>query len=159
MAKVIKGFSELTPRTGSSYPAPFHLDCLHRQKHALGDSVGLKNFGVNYTILPPGSMSAQRHWHSVADEFVMVMRGELVLVTDEGETLLTEGMCAGFAAGEANGHHLLNRSQHDAAYLEVGDRLPGDSGQYPDIDMQFAFTDAGPSFLHKDGTPYPPKQR
>ena len=159
MPRIIRTVTEISPRVGTSYPAPFDAPCLTRRKHALGDAAGLNNFGVNYTILPPGAMSAQRHWHRLADEFIMVMHGELVLITDEGETLLTGGMCAGFPAGEQNGHHLLNRSTAEAAYLEIGDRLPGDSGEYPDLDMKFDFTSALSIFMHKDGSPYPVKSR
>ncbi|XKH35301.1 cupin domain-containing protein [Azospirillum doebereinerae] len=42
---------------------------------------------MNLTRLDPGASSALRHWHSRQDEFVYVVEGELVLVTDAGETL------------------------------------------------------------------------
>lgn len=157
MPTIIRDPLDIPPRIGTGYPAPYDAPCLARRRHRLGDAAGLKNFGVNYTVLPPGTMSAQRHWHRVQDEFVMVLSGELVLVTDEGETVLTPGMCAAFPAGEENGHHLINRSDSDAAYLEIGDRLPGDSGEYPDVDMKFEFLDGVTVFTRKDGSAFPPK--
>ncbi|HAJ04072.1 MAG TPA: transcriptional regulator, partial [Brevundimonas sp.] len=88
--------------------------------------------------LPPGAWSSQRHWHEGEDEFVWVLSGEVVLVEDEGETMLRAGDCAGFKAGVKNGHKLENRSDADAVLLEVGTRKPGgDHGEYPDIDMTF----------------------
>ena len=102
----------------------------------------------------PGSASALRHWHVKQDEFIYVISGELVLVTDDGEQLLTAGMCAGFAAGKTNGHHLVNRSAHDAVYLEVGDRTPGDAAAYPDDDLVACAVDGGWKFTRKDGTSY-----
>ena len=69
------------------------------------------------------------------DEFVYVLEGEGMLITDEGETRLTPGMCAGFKAGVPNGHHIVNRSNHDFVYLEIGDRTPGGGGVYPDDDI------------------------
>ena len=140
-------------RTGSRYPAPFTAEVAAREKRALGDLFGLTNFGVNHVRLPAGTMSSQRHWHAKQDEFVYVLEGELILITDDGEQVLTAGMVAGFPAGAENGHHLVNRSAADAVYLEVGDRMPGDQGEYPDIDMRF-IDGAADEFVHKDGTPY-----
>jgi uncharacterized cupin superfamily protein len=155
MSHVIKNPKDVTPAIGTGYPPPHDEICNKREKHRLGDAVGLKNYGVNYVVLPPGQASAQRHWHEVQDEFVWVLEGELVLVTDAGEELLTPGMSAGFPGGEPDGHHLVNRTDKPAAYLEIGDRMPGDAGAYPDIDMRFQFdADGKPQFLHKDGTPY-----
>jgi uncharacterized cupin superfamily protein len=91
-----------------------------RSKHPLGDLFGLTNFGVNLTRLAPGSYSALRHAHEKQDEFVYLLEGEVVLVTDAGETLLTAGMCAGFKAGTGDAHHLHNRSQKDRAVPRSG---------------------------------------
>lgn len=155
MSHVVKDPKTLKPRIGSGYPAPHDAICAKREKFALGDAVGLNNFGVNYTVLPPGQASAQRHWHKVQDEFVWVMEGELTLITDAGEEVLSAGMSAGFPAGEEDGHYLVNKTDKPAAYLEIGDRLPGDAGDYPDIDMRFyRDEDDKPHFVHKDGSPY-----
>ncbi len=144
----------VTPRTGSSYPAPFADDCATREKRALGDALGLKAFGVNFTTLPPGAWSAQRHWHSDEDEFVYVVEGELTLVTDGGEQVLRAGMAAGFPAGVADGHHLVNRSREPAVYLEVGDRPARDEVVYPDIDLRAQGGPGGFVFSHRNGEPY-----
>ena len=116
-------------RTGSAYPEPLRAPCVARGKKALGSELGLTRFGVNLTRLEPGAWSAQRHWHTRQDEFVYVVEGELVLVTDAGEQTLHAGMAAGFPAGKADGHHLINRSAAPAVYLEVGDRTAGDEVQ------------------------------
>ncbi|MEJ1934075.1 cupin domain-containing protein [Nostoc sp. NIES-2111] len=119
-------------QTGTNYPEPFKSMVAGRSRQRLGNFAGLKNFGVNLVKLEPGSYSALRHWHSHQDEFIYVLEGELTLITDEGEQILTAGMAAGFPAGEANGHHLVNRSSVVGVYLEVGDRTPNDVGTYPD---------------------------
>ena len=139
--------------SGSRYPAPFDVPCAARRRQRLGDAAGLTDFGVNLLRLPPGAWSSQRHWHSTEDEFVYVLEGELVLVTDAGEEVLRPGDCAGFKAGIHDGHHLQNRSGREAVVLEVGSRRSDDEGDYPDIDLKFLPGDAG--FAHKDGTPYP----
>ena len=141
-------------RTGSTYPEPFRSQVAGRAKRRLGDAAGLKNFGVNLVTLPSGSLSSMRHWHSRQDEFIYVVEGELVLVTDAGEQVLTSGMAAGFPAGKADGHHLINRADEPAMYLEVGDRTPGDAAVYSDIDMRTVPTEEGYRYVHKDGTPY-----
>jgi uncharacterized cupin superfamily protein len=142
----------LEPRIGAPYPAPYADICAAREKRALGDAFGLTNFGVNLTRLPPGCASAQRHWHTRQDELVYVLEGEVVLVTDGGEQVLTPGMTAGFPAGVTNGHMLVNRSLRDAVYLEVGDRTPDDEVEYPDVDMAIRLIDGKRRRVRKDGT-------
>ena len=126
-----------------------------RVKHPLGDLFGLTNFGVNLTRILPGGESALRHAHSKQDEFVYVVEGAPLRVTDAGETQLAPGMCAGFKAGTGDAHHLVNRTDKDVVYLEVGDRSADDAGSYPDDDIVAEFKGPGQwAFLHKDGTPY-----
>jgi len=140
-------------RVGSDYPQPFDEQCKARQRWSLGDVAGLTQFGVNLLRLPPGAWSSQRHWHSAEDEFVWVLEGEAVLITDAGEQLLRAGDCAGFAAGVANGHHFQNRSDREVVLLEVGSRRPADDGcDYPDIDM--VIDPGSDTARHRDGRPY-----
>jgi uncharacterized cupin superfamily protein len=126
-------------RIGTAYPPPFDAPCLERERRKLGDAAGLTQFGVNLLRLPPGAWSSQRHWHTAEDEFVWVVEGEVVLVTGAGEEVLRAGDCAGFRAGDPDGHHLQNRSDKEAVLLEVGGRRPGeDAVDYPDIDLTLA---------------------
>ena len=140
-------------RKGTGYPKQFNAMSVDRIRQRLGDAGGLKDFGVNLMRLPPGNWSAQRHWHSHEDEFVFVLEGELVLIEDGGETLLRAGDCATFPKNSGNGHHLINRSNATAIYLEVGSRSRDDVITCSDIDMMSPSSDG--RFLHKDGTPYP----
>ena len=145
--------SSIPVQTGTGYPDPFAEAVNGRSKQALGDAGGLTQFGVNLVELKPGAASSQRHWHSHEDEFVMVVSGELTLVTDEGETLMRAGDCAAFPAGRPNGHHLINRGWGNALFLCVGSRFQEDRALYPDIDLVHeSKTD---SYFHRDGTPYP----
>jgi uncharacterized cupin superfamily protein len=142
-------------RTHSIYPTEaLRQRVAGRAKRALGDALGLQNFGVNLVALEPGAVSALRHWHTRQDEFIYVLAGEVTLVTEQGEQSLRTGMCAGFPAGRADGHQLANRSGQIAMYLEVGDRLPGDQGHYPDEDLHASASRAAYRFSHRDGTPY-----
>lgn len=125
----------LPAKTASGYPEPFRSRVLPREKRALGDALGLTKVGVNLTTLMPGKESALRHWHTLEDELVFVLEGEVVLRTDEGEQTLGPGMCAGFPAGAKNGHHLVNRSDRPARYLEISNRDPEDTAEYPDDDL------------------------
>ena len=126
-----------------------------RDKRVLGDLFGLANFGVNLTRLAPGGQSALRHAHGKQDEFVYVLEGEAILITDAGETLLKSGMCAGFKAGTGDAHHLVNRTKSDVVFLEVGDRSAGDSVSYPDDDVMAVYGSDGKwKYSRKDGTPY-----
>jgi uncharacterized cupin superfamily protein len=137
------------------YPEPFATRVAGRVRRQLGDAFGLTNFGVNLTCLPAGGSSALRHTHTREDEFIYILEGEPVLVTNTGETQLSPGMCAGFKAGSGNAHHLINRTRHDVLYLEIGDRNPGDTVIYPDDDIGRALAPDGRRvFVHKDGRPY-----
>lgn len=137
------------------YPDPFAARVAGREKRRLGSVFGLSNFGVNLTRLAPGAISALRHTHSRQDEFVYVLEGMPTLVTEGGETQLAPGMCAGFKAGTGDAHHLVNRTQVDVVFLEVGDRTPGDTVTYPDDDLQLIIgADGKLAALHKDDTPY-----
>lgn len=145
----------IEPRIGSGYPEPFRAICMNREKRALGDLFGLDQFGVNLTRLAPGAASAQRHWHSHEDELIYILDGEAVLITDAGEQVMTAGMCAGFKADVPDGHHLVNRSDRDVVFLEIGTRAMEGGADYPDIDMIVLRDESGKwRYLHKDGTPY-----
>jgi uncharacterized cupin superfamily protein/catechol 2,3-dioxygenase-like lactoylglutathione lyase family enzyme len=138
----------------SGYPEPFRAVVRGREKRALGDVFGLATFGVNLTRLPPGAASSVRHAHTVQDEFVYVLAGRPTLATNAGETELAPGWCAGFRAGTGDAHHLVNRTNDDVVYLEIGDRLPGDGATYPDDDLLVKQVDGAYRYTHKDGTPY-----
>jgi len=138
----------------SNYPEPFFSRMNGRVKRPLGDPFGLVNFGVNLTILRPGAVSALPHAHSKQDEFVYILEGSPTLVTDAGRTLLAPGDCAGFKSGTGEGHHLVNETDAEVTYLEIGDRSPGDEVSYPVDDLKAVMVDGKWRYAHKDGTPY-----
>ena len=144
----------IVPVIGTLYPTPFDQPCRTRERRKLGDAGGLTQFGVNLLWLPPGAWSSQRHWHTASDEFVYVLLGEVVLVTDEGEELLHAGDAAAFKAGDDNGHCLQNRSNHEALALEIGSRVASDAGYYSDIDMVTPAGGEPAIYTRRDGTPY-----
>jgi uncharacterized cupin superfamily protein len=139
---------------GTMYPPPFDAPCRGRERRKLGDAAGLTQFGVNLLRLPAGGWSSQRHWHTEEDEFVYVVSGEVVLVTDAGEEILRAGDAAGFKAGEANGHCIQNRSDREATLLEVGSRRADDAAYYPDIDLVAPKHERPAMYTRRDGTPY-----
>lgn len=144
----------VAPRTHSTYPEPYRARVLPREKRALGDALGLTKVGVNLTTLGPGKHSALRHFHTREDELVYVLEGEVTLVTDGGEQTLGPGMCAGFPAGVRDGHHLVNRTDAPARYLEISNRDADDGAEYPDDDLAYAKgPDGAPVFTRKDGSP------
>ncbi len=147
--------AEVPQRTKpSNYPEPFAARMAGRAKRPLGDWFGLANFGVNLTTLLPGAGSALRHAHTQQDEFIYILSGHPLLITDAGEMQLSPGMCAGFKAGTGNAHQLINRTSEVVQYLEVGDRSPGDAALYPDDDLQAVLVEGKWQFTHRDGSPY-----
>lgn len=136
---------------GTRYPAPHNEPCLKRHWLRAGDAAGLTLIGVNIVTIEPGVWSSQRHWHELEDEFVYMIEGELVLITDEGEETMRAGDCAGFKAGVRNGHHLINRSNATARFLVVSNRDEADTGAYSDLDMRF---NADGTYTKKNGDPF-----
>jgi uncharacterized cupin superfamily protein len=146
---------KITPRIGSGYPPPYDGPVARRERRTLGDAAGLAHFGVNLLRLPPGCWSSQRHWHEEEDELVFVVAGEVVLVTDEGEETLRAGDAAGFRAGDADAHHLQNRSDSDVLVLEIGIRAERETIHYAVADLMLVRGgEAGADFTHRDGAPY-----
>jgi uncharacterized cupin superfamily protein len=141
-------------RRGSGYPEPFRSRMGDRVKRRLGDACGITKFGVNLVTLAPGGQSALRHWHTLEDEFVYVLSGEVVLVTNDGEQVLSAGLCAGYPAARRDGHHFLNRGSVLATYLEIGNRIEGDNAFYPDDDLLLVEDEKGVYSAHKDGRRY-----
>jgi uncharacterized cupin superfamily protein len=139
---------------GSDYPQPFRKVVAGRARKRLGDAAGLDQFGVNITTLKPGAASALRHWHHKEDEFVYILEGEVVLIEDDGETVLRPGDAAGFKANVRNGHHLVNKSAREAVYLEIGSRFKHERAEYPDVDLVAISDEQGERYTHKDGRPY-----
>ena len=150
----VRSLADIPRHAGASHPVAAAEKCRARRKQRLGDAVGLDQFGVNRVELDPGVWSTVRHWHSHEDEFVMVLEGELTLVTDAGARTLRVGDCAGFKAGVADAHRLENRTAALAVYLEVGSRRPEvDEVFYPDDDLMLGRdADGNQVFMRRDGT-------
>ena len=148
----------IKPSFGTGYPDEHRAPCEQREKRAVGDALGLSHFGVNLTRLPPGAWSALRHWHANEDDFIYIIEGALTLVTNDGRQVLTPGMVAGFPAGSADGHQLVNEGAGVAVYLEVGDRSKDEIVEYPDVDMRLVRKAGTRRFERRDGTPYPPRR-
>lgn len=140
--------------SGSGYPEPFKSRMGDASWRALGDHFGITQFGVSYETLEPGAQSSVRHWHTLVDEFIYMVEGELLLRTNDGEHAFTAGMCMGFKGGDKNAHHLVNRSQKTATFMVVGTRMKGDVPLYPDDDLAVFNTEDGRIAVHKDGKPY-----
>lgn len=150
--------AKLPSDTVNMYPDPFWKVVQGRERRRLGNAAGLTQFGVNLTTLKPGTWSSQRHWHRNEDEFIYVLRGEIVLQEEHGEVVLKAGDCAGWKADGGIGHCLINRSQSDAVYIEVGSRKVNDTVVYSDIDMRLERDKTGNRYLHKNGESYPPRK-
>lgn len=143
-------------KSGTFYPAQFQAECKGRHKQALGDAIGLTQFGVNITRIEPGQTSALRHWHEQEDEFIYMLQGELVLAENDGEVVLKAGDAAGFKAGSGVAHRLINRSNRDAVYFEVGTRAKTECVHYPDVDLELVRDEKGRRYQRRNGEPYPP---
>jgi uncharacterized cupin superfamily protein len=142
--------------TATRYPPPHNKAVEGRSRKRLGNAVGLTQFGVNRCTLKPGAASSQRHWHENEDEFVYMLEGEVVLCEDGGETVLKAGNSAGWKAGVANGHCLVNRSSRDAVFLEVGTRAATERAHYSEIDMMVVRDEKGARYTKKNGEPFSP---
>ena len=146
--------AKLPVDTRTGYPPPLDRAVVGRERKRLGNAIGLDQFGVNLTTLKPGAASAQRHWHEKEDELVFILDGEVMLIEDGGATVLKPGDAAGFKANAPNGHHLINKTNRDAVYLEIGARSKQERAEYPDVDLRMIRDDKGARYTHKNGDPY-----
>lgn len=136
------------PQTNATgYPAPYSEAVQGRWYRRLAPVTGISDFGFSHVTLKPGAWSSQRHWHEGEDEFVVMLRGEAVLVDDSGETWMRPGDVAAFPKNDGNGHVLQNRSDADCVFIAVGRPAETDC-HYPDIDMHLV---AGEGFRRKQG--------
>jgi uncharacterized cupin superfamily protein len=138
------------------YPEEYAYVVSGREKQRISDVVGLTQFGVNRVRLKPGATSSLRHWHEIEDEMIYVLEGEVTLVEEDGESLLRAGDAAAFKAKVRNGHHLVNKSDQDVVFLEIGTRAAWERSTYVDIDLMLERDQQGRRFLHKSGEPYAP---
>lgn len=148
-------------KTGSIYPPPLDAEVAGRRSLRLGEAGGLTQFGANLVILPPGAKASLRHWHETEDEFLMVTEGDLLLIDDAGAHPMRPGDCAGFPAGQANGHHMVNRSAVEGRFLVVGSRAAREVAHYPDQGLKVELDERGARFRFEDGRPYasdPPRE-
>ncbi|MGB6349146.1 MAG: cupin domain-containing protein [Pseudolabrys sp.] len=141
--------------TATGYPPPFNKAVEGRSRKRIGREAGLTHFGVNICTLKPGAASSQRHWHENEDELVYVLQGEVVLREDSGETVLKPGDAAAWKAGVPNGHCLINRSDRDAVFIEVGTRATSERAYYSEIDMMVVRDEKGARYTKKNGELYP----
>jgi uncharacterized cupin superfamily protein len=141
-------------RERTAYPPRYAAAVKGRLFQALGDAAGLTQFGVSLVRLRPGAWSSQRHWHEQEDEFLLMLEGELVLVEDEGETVMRPGDAAAFKAGVPNGHHLINRSDSDGVFLVVGSRADTERAHYPDADLAYEKIEGRVRYTNRAGRPF-----
>lgn len=123
-------FTPETALTGHEEGGP----CGPAEGILFSDSGGLTQFGAFVEILPPGSRSSIRHWHSDEDEMVYVLEGTVTLHEGDGTATLGAGDAATFKAGAPVGHFLENTGQAEARYLVIGTRAAADTVTYPDKD-------------------------
>jgi uncharacterized cupin superfamily protein len=143
--------TKISEVSGSFYPPALGELCRGRHWKRLGDAAGLTQFGVNLVRVEPGAWSSLRHWHEEEDEFLMMVSGELVLIEDEGESVMRAGDCAGFPKGSGNGHHLVNRSREEGVFLVVGTRGTKECCHYPDVDLLYVDDGEGERYTTRSG--------
>ncbi len=124
-------------------------------RSALGDPLGLTQFGVNLVTLGPGSWSSQRHWHENEDEFIYVLEGEVSLVTDEGETGFAPAWRRGFRRALATAIISSIADLCRRAISKSALRATTEEVHCSDIDMTGSKRDGKFAFRHKNGEPYP----
>jgi uncharacterized cupin superfamily protein len=154
MSKAIKA-TDLEGATFNPFPEPFKSNMGQALCRGLGDHFNLSQFGINMEVLEPNAKSGLRHWHTNSDEFIFILSGNLILVTNDNEQHLSEGMCIGFPAGEENGHMLVNQSNAKSTFLVIGTRIEKDEAFYPDDDFKWVVKPTGDWVAsRKDGSEY-----
>ncbi|MCA0417590.1 MAG: cupin domain-containing protein [Proteobacteria bacterium] len=144
----------IEPDTRSTYPTHLQEPVRGRRKRRLGLQAGLRKLSVVHVELPPGAASSLKVWQSHEDEYVLVLAGEATLVTDASEEILKPGQSAGFPAGQAIGHQIVNRGITPLVFIEVGTIADENVSTYPDDDLLQVPDGRGRRFVRHDGTPF-----
>jgi len=124
----------------ASYPAAARQEIEGRKTWPLTSQWRLSQFGVNMVELSPGSWSTQRHCTGPNDELVVVISGELTLVTDDGEEVLRAGDCVGFKAGVPNAIIYRIGAASRLSTMTLAGAIPGTSRLSPTSDWKLAPT-------------------
>lgn len=91
-----------------------------------------EKLGVRIERIEPGGTSSVHHFHTVEEEHVLIMSGNLTLVLGGDEQVLEEGDHVWFAGGEPTAHHLRNDTKETAQILVFGERCQEDVVVYPE---------------------------
>ena len=82
--------------------------------------------------LDPGARSPHYHAHHTAEEMLLVLRGEPVLRTPDGERTLAEGEVVHFPVGARGAHQVRNDSSDVVRYLMIAAHNRFDAIEYID---------------------------
>lgn len=82
----------------------------------LGQTVGAKLTGLSIYELPPGEASWTYHYELNREEWVIVVDGEVVVRTPQGDRTLRAGDVVAFPLGEGGAHQVRNDSDAVARF-------------------------------------------
>jgi uncharacterized cupin superfamily protein len=99
--------------------------------HRFGPKVGGKRLGATLYEIPPGQSICPYHYET-EEEWLMVLDGQPVIRTPEGEIELRRGDVIAFAPGPEGAHKATNRGDQPARVMMWSNRDAIGSCVYPD---------------------------
>lgn len=97
-----------------------------------GAATGLSRMGVHMRSVAPGFAGTNRHFHTVEEEWLFVLKGEGTIRIGPLALPIRAGHFAGFPPGPCP-HHVVNDGDAEIVFLEGGETRPDEDGcWYPD---------------------------
>jgi uncharacterized cupin superfamily protein len=110
----------------------------------LARRLGAEGLGASVYVLGPGQKSFPYHFHHANEEMLIVLEGDVIVRTPQGENEAGRGDAVSFVKGPSGAHQVINRSQTEARILMISTMVEPEIAEYPDSGNVGLFAGAAP---------------
>jgi len=112
-----------------------------RSNKSLGDLAGITGFGIHIIEVQSGHETTELHVHHHEDECVYVLSGSATATIGDEKFAINAGDFIGYRKGGL-AHSIVNTGTEPLRCIVVGERLPHDVVDYPNVNKRL-FRNAG----------------
>ncbi len=89
----------------------------------ISSALEIRDLFIHHEILAPGKRASAPHYHSEIDEFLYLVKGNLIAVEDDTQIEISAGDSICFSANSKKLHYVENRAENDAEFLVVSKKI------------------------------------